>query len=116
MIVALEDVGESHVISTTADPGPTGIMAVLQHGANITIGEGWPDISPVTAAAWYWHDWHGADYDSLVGLSERDSAPQTRPASGRARPIYVCIHTYIVVRHCRIIWEIVLRIMFITRL
>jgi hypothetical protein len=55
------------LVSADACLETRGITAALQHGADIIICGRAADPSPVVAAAWYWHDWHDTDFDSLAG-------------------------------------------------
>jgi hypothetical protein len=56
LTTALKDVSGKPLVSANAYLGARGIMAVLQHGADIIIcGRVTP--RPVIAAAWYWHYW-----------------------------------------------------------
>jgi hypothetical protein len=57
---ALKDVRGKPLVSANAYLGARGIADIIICGRVA-------DASPVIAAAWYWHNWHDTDYDSLAG-------------------------------------------------
>ena len=67
LTTALLDTKAKPIISANAYLGARGIVAGLNHGADIIICGRVADASPVIGAAWYWHDWKDTDYDGLAG-------------------------------------------------
>ncbi|KAH6989822.1 hypothetical protein BKA56DRAFT_477085 [Ilyonectria sp. MPI-CAGE-AT-0026] len=58
---------QEEVLCANAYLGMGGIVAALQHGADIVICGRCCDASPAMAAATWWHGWNPSDLDALAG-------------------------------------------------